>query len=73
MLHNAINDGANGVTECPIAPGSQKTYTFLAEQYGTSWYPHILFLKFLNGLQYFQVPLSFWLPVRKRSCWVDAN
>ena len=26
-------DGVNGVTECPIAPGQQKTYTWVAEQY----------------------------------------
>lgn len=31
-------DGVNGITECPIAPGSSKTYTFLANQYGTTWY-----------------------------------
>lgn len=32
------HDGTNGLTECPIAPGSSKTYTFKATQYGTSWY-----------------------------------
>jgi hypothetical protein len=37
QLNNNINDGANGVTECPIPPGHSKTYTFLAQQYGTSW------------------------------------
>lgn len=26
------------MTECPLAPGKTKTYNFLAEQYGTSWY-----------------------------------
>ena len=31
-------DGTNGLTECPIAPGQTKTYTFKATQYGTSWY-----------------------------------
>ena len=30
------NDGVNGVTECPLAPGDTKTYTFIAEQYGAS-------------------------------------
>lgn len=29
-----IQDGANGVTECPLAPGQTKTYTFRATQYG---------------------------------------
>ncbi|KAI9664629.1 MAG: hypothetical protein M1821_006075 [Bathelium mastoideum] len=31
-------DGVNGVTECPLAPGDTKTYTFLCTQFGTSWY-----------------------------------
>ncbi|OJD18425.1 hypothetical protein AJ78_01544 [Emergomyces pasteurianus Ep9510] len=31
-------DGTNGVTECPIAPGDKKTYEFKCTQYGTSWY-----------------------------------
>jgi hypothetical protein len=37
MLRNNVNDGANGITECPLAPGKSKVYRFLAEQYGTSW------------------------------------
>ena len=31
-------DGVPGITECPLAPGDTKTYTFQATQYGTSWY-----------------------------------
>ena len=31
-------DGVPGVTECPIAPGQSKTYTFQCTQFGTSWY-----------------------------------
>jgi len=31
-------DGVGGVTECPIAPGSQKIYKFRATSYGTTWY-----------------------------------
>jgi FtsP/CotA-like multicopper oxidase with cupredoxin domain len=31
-------DGVNGITECPIAPGTSKTFTFKATEYGTSWY-----------------------------------
>ncbi|KAI9714343.1 MAG: hypothetical protein M1820_000304 [Bogoriella megaspora] len=31
-------DGVNGITECPLAPGDTKTYTFLCTQFGTSWY-----------------------------------
>ncbi|EME38505.1 carbohydrate-binding module family 20 protein [Dothistroma septosporum NZE10] len=38
LYHNNGQDGVPGVTECPIAPGSSKTYTFQATQYGTSWY-----------------------------------
>ncbi|EJD49497.1 putative extracellular dihydrogeodin oxidase/laccase [Auricularia subglabra TFB-10046 SS5] len=38
MLQNTINDGVNGVTECPLAPGQTKTYSFKLTQYGTSWY-----------------------------------
>ncbi|KAF7193504.1 Laccase-3 [Pseudocercospora fuligena] len=38
LYHNNGQDGVPGVTECPIAPGSSKTYTLTATQYGTSWY-----------------------------------
>src|SRR4051812_27995344 len=31
-------DGANGVTECPLAPGDTKTYTFRCTQFGSTWY-----------------------------------
>lgn len=31
-------DGVDGITECPLAPGDTKTYTFQATQFGTSWY-----------------------------------
>ncbi|KAF2660090.1 multicopper oxidase [Lophiostoma macrostomum CBS 122681] len=31
-------DGVGGITECPIADGVSKTYTFKATQYGSSWY-----------------------------------
>ena len=37
MLNNAVNDGVNGITQCPIPPGQSQVYTFKAEQYGTSW------------------------------------
>ncbi|OAT09933.1 laccase 3, variant 1 [Blastomyces gilchristii SLH14081] len=36
--HTGHQDGTNGVTECPIAPGASKTYEFKCTQYGTSWY-----------------------------------
>jgi len=31
-------DGALGVTQCPIAPGTSRTYTFNVNQTGTYWY-----------------------------------
>ena len=30
-------DGTPGVSQCPIAPGSEFTYRFQADLYGTSW------------------------------------
>ncbi|KAF2164107.1 carbohydrate-binding module family 20 [Zasmidium cellare ATCC 36951] len=38
LFQDNVQDGVPGVTECPIAPGQSKTYTFQATQYGTSWY-----------------------------------
>lgn len=31
-------DGVNGISECALAPGETKTYTFHCTQYGSSWY-----------------------------------
>ncbi|QIX00022.1 hypothetical protein AMS68_005539 [Peltaster fructicola] len=36
--HSNTQDGVPGLTECPIAPGTTRTYTFQATQFGTSWY-----------------------------------
>jgi FtsP/CotA-like multicopper oxidase with cupredoxin domain len=38
QLNTNQNDGVPGVTECPIAPGKSRTYTFKCTQFGTSWY-----------------------------------
>lgn len=38
QLFNVEDDGVNGVTQCPIAPGDSYTYKFRAQQYGTTWY-----------------------------------
>ena len=38
QLNTNTQDGTNGLTECPLAPGDTKTYSFKATQYGTSWY-----------------------------------
>ncbi|KAK3669926.1 laccase, multicopper oxidase, benzenediol:oxygen oxidorectuctase [Recurvomyces mirabilis] len=38
QYHSPGYDGVNGITECPLAPGQTKTYTFQVSQFGTSWY-----------------------------------
>lgn len=43
-------DGAGGVTECPIAPGTSRSYTFRAVQYGTSWYHSHFSVQYGNGI-----------------------
>ncbi|KAI8235613.1 Laccase [Colletotrichum sp. SAR 10_96] len=43
-------DGANGVTECPIAPGQKKTYSYQMIQYGTSWYHSHFSSQYGNGV-----------------------
>ncbi|KAI1821444.1 multicopper oxidase-domain-containing protein [Xylaria intraflava] len=45
-----IQDGANGVTECPIPPGGTKTYTFRLTQYGTTWYHSHFSAQYGNGV-----------------------
>ncbi|OLN81053.1 Laccase-1-like protein 5 [Colletotrichum chlorophyti] len=50
MLNNNINDGVNGITECPIPPGSSKTYSWRAEQYGSSWYHSHFSDQYANGV-----------------------
>lgn len=43
QLNSCNMDGTNGVTECPIAPGQTKVYTFVATEHGTTWYREYLF------------------------------
>lgn len=50
QFHTNIHDGANGATECPIPPGSSHTYTFKAQQYGTSWYHSHTSAQYGNGV-----------------------
>ncbi|KAK4227794.1 putative laccase [Podospora fimiseda] len=38
QLNSMHMDGVNGVTQCPIAPGSTFTYEWQVLQYGSSWY-----------------------------------
>ncbi|KAJ3551423.1 hypothetical protein NPX13_g11365 [Xylaria arbuscula] len=50
QLGTNIQDGANGVTECPIPPGVSKTYKFKLTQYGTSWYHSHFSGQYGNGV-----------------------
>nr|AAA33591.1 laccase [Neurospora crassa] len=46
-----IQDGVNGVTECPIPPrGGSKVYRWRATQYGTSWYHSHFSAQYGNGI-----------------------
>ncbi|KAK3940894.1 multicopper oxidase-domain-containing protein [Diplogelasinospora grovesii] len=49
-LNSNTQDGTPGLTECPIPPGSSKTYFFLATQYGTSWYHSHFSAQYANGV-----------------------
>lgn len=43
-------DGVTSVTQCPTPPGSTYTYTWKAEQYGTSWYHSHIGLQAWEGV-----------------------
>lgn len=43
-------DGTNGITECPVAPGSKKVYKFVATAYGSSWYHSHYSIQYANGV-----------------------
>lgn len=51
QLNSNHMDGVNGITECPIAPGQSKTYTFNATRFGTSWYHSSYSMQAADGLQ----------------------
>ena len=51
QLHSNSQDGTNGVTECALAPGDSKTYTFQATEYGTSWYHSHFSAQYGDGVQ----------------------
>jgi hypothetical protein len=42
-------DGVNGLTQCPIAPGDNFTYTWTARQYGSSWYHSHYSVQYADG------------------------
>ncbi|KAI8628230.1 multicopper oxidase [Xylariaceae sp. FL1651] len=50
QYHTNLQDGANGVTECPLAPGQSKTYTFRATQYGSSWFHSHFTAQYADGV-----------------------
>lgn len=51
QLNSCQNDGANGITECPIPPGGSFTYKFRATQYGTTWYHSHHSAQYGDGIQ----------------------
>jgi len=38
QYHSPGSDGVNGLSECALAPGDSRTYSFQVTQFGTSWY-----------------------------------
>ena len=59
MLNSFQMDGVNGVTQCPIKPGDQFTYSFNVTQYGSSWYHSHYSLQYPDGLA---GPMTFYGP-----------
>jgi FtsP/CotA-like multicopper oxidase with cupredoxin domain len=47
---NPAYDGVPAVSQCPIAPGKSLTYTFRAEQYGTSWWHSHFSAEYMDGV-----------------------
>lgn len=43
-------DGTVGISECPIPPGSSRTYKFKATQYGTSWWHSHYSVQYSEGV-----------------------
>lgn len=44
-------DGVPGVTECGIAPGTSRVYTWHASSYGTGWYHSHALAQFGGGIR----------------------
>ena len=44
-------DGVPSITQCPIAPGESMTYTWVATNYGTSWYHSHFAIQAWEGVQ----------------------
>jgi FtsP/CotA-like multicopper oxidase with cupredoxin domain len=45
-----LYDGPPGITQCPIPPGNKMTYSFVAQQYGTTWYHSHFTAQYGNGV-----------------------
>jgi FtsP/CotA-like multicopper oxidase with cupredoxin domain len=43
------SDGVPAVNQCPIPPGDSYTYSFVADQYGTSWYHSHFSAQYTDG------------------------
>ncbi|KUI63476.1 Laccase [Cytospora mali] len=50
QLETNLQDGVNGITECPLPPNSERVYTYIAHQYGTSWYHSHFSAQYGNGV-----------------------
>lgn len=50
QLYTNQMDGVASVTQCPIAPGQTYTYTWRADEYGSSWYHSHFVLQAWNGV-----------------------
>ncbi|KAI6370778.1 hypothetical protein MCOR31_004434 [Pyricularia oryzae] len=55
-------DGVPGVTQCAIAPGQSYTYSFLADQFGSSWYHSHYSAQYSSGVV---GPMVFYGPGRQ--------
>ena len=51
QLGTCPQDGVGGITECPLAPGDTKTYSFKATQFGTTWYHSHFSAQYGDGAQ----------------------
>lgn len=50
QLNTVGQDGVPGVTQCPIAPNEELTYSFQVTQYGSTWYHSHFSLQYAEGL-----------------------
>ena len=53
VLQKGTNDqdGVPGITECAVAPGQTRTYTYKANQYGTGWYHSHVYTQYGDGIR----------------------